>query len=216
MRPLVIAAVDPGKHGSACKILVKPATENIHSWVQLLNVIAFNGDSDWEVSLYHMLTTCERPDVVAMENVHSKRGQGVKGVFTFGAYKGDARTAIKFAGFSIHWVEQTNWPRTVGLVGSSDKKKRKAEQDAKALELFPELANVKGDIFASALIATAVAIDQCPDFRAAYMAKYAPPVVPRTAQEQAYLQRLSYMLGYQREPGGKVYFETADPWEDLK
>lgn len=228
--PFCIVAVDPGKKGSACKLLV------LGDCIKLLDVIYFGGKNsgDWQAQLYDLLTKCERPDVVALENVHSKSMQGVKSVFTFGSGKGGCIAAIKIAGHKIHYVEQTVWPRQVGLVGSDDPKKRKAEQNAKALELFPELANVKGDIFASTLIATAVALDLCPSFRSAYMAKYAPQRRAMTPEQIAYQQRLNAMLkrdmsawedpapGYEIDKYGDVKLDREGrpvlrkvTWEDL-
>lgn len=209
--PFTVAAIDPGKKGSACKMQLTPGSKNIHSWVKLLNVISFHGRPDWELDLLNMLTTGQAPDLVAMENVHSKRFQGVKSMFTFGAYKGDARTVIKIAGHKVHWVEQTVWPRLVGLRGSEDKKERKAEQDARALDLFPELANVEGDIYASVLIAVGVLLGQCESFSAAYQAKYAPKVYAQTPEQIEYLLRLNTML--KRDRYGSPAPTT---WEDLR
>lgn len=215
-RPYIIAAVDPGKKGSACKLEIIPSTQNIYSWLRLLSVISFAHCKNWEQSLFELLTRGLAPDVVALENVHSKSRQGVKSVFSFGAGKGGCIAAIKIAGFKIHYVEQTVWPRQVGLVGSEDTKKRKAEQNAKALELFPELADVKGDIFASTLIGVATALDMCPDFKEAYMAKYAPKVVPLTPEQTAYQLRLMQMLRPMTKEQEREYRGIMlDPWTDL-
>lgn len=201
MKPYLVAGVDPGKKGSACII-------EVTNWIRLLEVIYFGGKNKdhWQTQLFNLLTS-HKPDIVGLEHVHSKKGQGVKSTFTFGTGRGGCEAAIKIAGHRIHWVEQNGWPRTVGLRGSSDPKERKAEQNAKALELFPNLAGVKGDIFASTLIATAVAIEQCPQFKAAYMAKYNPQVVATTIEQLNYQQRLWYMLKREELMSRPITFE---------
>lgn len=204
--PVYIAGVDPGKKGSACIV-------EVTDWIRLIKVFPFG--NDWQTDLYSLLIN-HRPAVVGLENVHSKTGQGVKSVFTFGSGKGGCEAAIKIAGHKIHYVEQTVWPRTVGLKGSDDKKKRKAEQDARAIELFAELADKryeKYDIFASTLIATAVALELCLDFRSAYMAKYAPQRRAMTPEELAYQVRLHNMLRPMTAEQERNY--RGITWEDL-
>lgn len=212
MNPYWIAAVDPGKKGSACIL-------EVTDWVKLLYVFSFHHSKNWERDLHNLLTGYKLPvipDVVALENVHSKSRQGVKSVFSFGSGKGGCIAAIKIAGHKIHYVEQTVWPRQVGLVGSDDPKKRKAEQNAWALKLFPELANVKGDIFASTLIGVATALDMCPDFQEAYMAKYAPKAVPLTDEQKAYQLRLMQMLKPMTPEQMREYRGIMlNPWDGL-
>ena len=171
LKPITILAIDPGKDGSAAKLLVT-------NEIVLDRVLSFKYDDNWETDLFRWCL--DQPDVVVMENVHSMPGQGVTSMMTFGDARGSARTAVKIAGQNIMTVEPQTWQRKLGLPHNyniPDKDKRRAvgrnDQKARALKEFPHLAviairvsvgpkgrktNVMADVFGSVLIGLAEAI----------------------------------------------------------
>lgn len=166
--PLIILAIDPGsseKHQGAASILRLGAADRV---LQLMKTIPFWFNTDWD---YKLFSACFAwaPDVIWFERVHSRPGQGVKSMFTFGEANASAKTAIRCAGFAdkIVFVDPQRWQRTIGMPHNReivDPRKRRAQRikddKARALKEFPQLEGVEGDVYASVLIGLAAATAQ--------------------------------------------------------
>ncbi len=165
-----IVAFDPGETGSFA--LLRVIDDAVcYPTVKLFNTIPVGvkrgkvviPNLKWKHEL-NMTARMFCPAVAVSERVHEFPGQS--GAFTFGTNYGSGLTALELAGCEITLVEPKTWQRRLGLPHHSDiptKAKRRTahrkSQKELALKLFPELAGVKGDIFASVLIGYAAALD---------------------------------------------------------
>lgn len=160
-----IIGIDPGETGSAAEL-------EIHSqaYVRLSWILSFGKDPSWEFALYERANSYGT-FVVLMEDVHSRRGRGIKSEWTFADANATARTAIKLAGRGIKYVGIKEWPMRLGLPKRyeiiDERKRRTArrkDQEWLSRNLFPaELGQWsekdQGDVWASPLIAYSGVLD---------------------------------------------------------
>lgn len=132
----IVIGIDPGAKGAAAFFLNQTLT-----WI-----IAFNKDPDWRTSLFSYCNFL-KPELAILEEVHSFPGQGVKSMFSFGRRRGEVETVLHLAKCPIQLVQPQEWQRCLGLL-----RKDKTDHKKLALELFPQLVDVKGDIFDAVLI----------------------------------------------------------------
>lgn len=151
-----LIAIDPGADGSAA----------LFNGLGLVKVISFKYTPEWPAALFRMHAAYE-PALAVMENVHSFSGQGVKSMFSFGFARGQAEAATTIAGIPLQLVGPQEWMQSLGLPkrreileAAKRRAARRKDQKEMALKLFPQLANQKGDIFASVLIGYAAAKQQ--------------------------------------------------------
>ena len=145
-------SIDPGGKGAGAVLKVE------HD-VKLERVCAFSITPDWEATLQLWCYVFD-PGVIAFERV--SRG------FAFGRANGSAMAALKLAGRKdiIRYIEPTKWRRRLGLpknshIAEDNKRYRQNKKDGKALalQLYPQLCEVKGDVFDAVLIGHAAVLD---------------------------------------------------------
>jgi hypothetical protein len=129
-------SIDPGANG-ACVIF---ADDKFHS------VFSFKYNVEWRDVLAYRLWRLQ-PRLIVVEDVHSFSGQGVKSMHTFGRNIEAVQTTVKTMGYPFTLVRPQDWQKKLGLL-----RKEKAASEVLALQLFPQLSEVKGDIFDAVLI----------------------------------------------------------------
>ena len=155
-----ILAIDPGATGSASLFCGKTLyaalsfglKANKHTWQLTL--------ADW--------CYLHKPDIIVMENVHAFGSDTRSNAFAFGGNKEKVLSALRFAGRKVDELySPKEWQRICGLPHNyhiRDKAQRRREnracQKAMALQLYPGLLAVKGDVFASVLIGWAAVLEK--------------------------------------------------------
>lgn len=145
----LILGIDPGKDGGAALM---------DSQLWLIFTLSFKYTEYWERRLYDW---CRSYDpTMFVEDVHAFPGQGVKSMFTFGHELGRIDAVHAITDVQRIDVQPERWQMELGLPmhrNEPDPVKRRAlrrkDQKAQALAWYPELAKVKGDIYAAVLIA---------------------------------------------------------------
>jgi len=161
-----IIGIDPGTDGS---ISILWQSEIGDKPPRISWVLSFK-DPEWKSKLNSLLTCHNHSGIpFYMERVHSKRGNGVKGTWTFAENYGALKTILEMHG--VKWIdlEPNTWMLALGLpkhrnIIDSRKRReaRRKSQEAWALQLFPNLAHESGDVFASALIAYSQVVKDWP------------------------------------------------------
>ena len=72
-------------------------------------------------------------EMVYLERVGARPGQGVVSMFSFGRSYGAVESAVSLMGFPMTYVSPQRWKRSAGLVGSPKDASR-----GKVLDLYPE------------------------------------------------------------------------------
>lgn len=150
MESKYVIGVDPGAKGAAASLRVGYGGN-----IELGTIISFQDKkNDWRTDLFWHCKFSS-PDIAVLEGVHSFPGQGVKSMFSFGERNGEIKTVLHLAKCPIQLIQPQEWQRRLGLL-------RKDKEDHKklALELFPQLADVKGDVFDAVLIGYSCLIKQ--------------------------------------------------------
>lgn len=171
---MYLIAIDPGKTGSYAVFKIEDGK------IVLLFVVAFGlkRNKDWEIKLRDHCFIYN-PEYLVMEGVHAMPGDTRRNAFAFGGNRRAVESALKFAGRKLtKTVDPKAWQRRCGLPRLShmpDKAERRkinrANQEAMAIRLFPYLADIQGDVFASVLIGYA----SCLDLLGVARGKVAPP-----------------------------------------
>lgn len=154
-----LLAIDPGATGSA----------SLFCDMELRAVLAFGlkrNKTDWEERLKDWCFLYQ-PDIIVMEDVHAFGRDTKSNAFAFGGNKRAVLVALKFAGRKVDKTyDPKKWQRLCGLPHNyhiRDTKKRRTEnracQKALAIQLYPSLLAVQGDVFASVLIGWAAVQD---------------------------------------------------------
>lgn len=145
---MIVAGIDPGQTGAlgiltsdqfgyVVRIPMIKEPKNTPAWGEWWQT--------WNAALAFGI------DLIVIERVASRPGQGVSSVFKFGNTYGFARALAHSAGAPIHYVTPAVWKAKHGLIGAD-----KSASREKARMLFPDLApefkRVKDDGAAEALL----------------------------------------------------------------
>jgi len=147
---MIIAGIDPGKTGALAITYPDGA-------VQVFDVptIKLRGKEvpawhEWQKS-WSMAFTFAAPDLVVIEDVSARPGQGVTSMFTFGRTLGFAHALAVGCGASVQTVTPSVWKGKLGLLNSN-----KGASREKATGLYPKaapkLGRVKDDGRAEAIL----------------------------------------------------------------
>lgn len=147
---MIIAGIDPGKTGALAITYpdgsvfafdvpkIKLRGKEVPAW------------HDWHKS-WSIALTFHTPDLVVIEDVSARPGQGVTSMFTFGRTLGFAHSLAVASEASIQTVTPSVWKAKMGLLNSS-----KGASREKAVALYPksasQLARVKDDGRAEAIL----------------------------------------------------------------
>lgn len=128
---MTVIGIDPGLKGG----IVVMVDGRIAKTVKM-PVVKGDGGSWVDFGEVASILKYERPDLVAIEKVHSMPGQGVASVFTFGLGFGGLIGVCAGAGISYALVKPTTWQKQAfeGL----DKKLGKARSLMYVRQRFPE------------------------------------------------------------------------------
>lgn len=150
----IFVAVDPGKTGSA----------SFFQGENLIYSIAFKEGKDWAKALSATIQTFS-VKTCYIENTHAFARDGRKSAHTFGLNKGKVLAVLELHNVKVVPVEIQAWPLALGLpkrreIENAKKRRqvRRADQEARAKDYYPKLANVEDDIWASVLIGRACLI----------------------------------------------------------
>jgi crossover junction endodeoxyribonuclease RuvC len=147
---MIIAGIDPGKSGALAITYPDGA-------VQVLDVptIKLRGKDvpawhDWQRS-WSMLLEFSGPDLIVIEDVSARPGQGVTSMFTFGRTLGFVHALAVATKASVQMVTPAVWKGKLGLLNSS-----KGASREKARGLYPRsvdlLNRIKDDGRAEAIL----------------------------------------------------------------
>lgn len=147
---MIIAGIDPGKTGALAITYpegvifafdvprIKLRGKDVPAW------------SDWQRSWSSALEF-HAPDMIVIEDVAARPGQGVTSMFTFGRTLGFAHALAVASGAAVHIVTPTVWKGKLGLLNSS-----KGASREKASAFYPRsvglLDRVKDDGRAEAIL----------------------------------------------------------------
>jgi hypothetical protein len=140
----LIIGIDPGAHGAAAFFHNQALT-----WI-----VSFDKDPDWRALLFSYCKFLQ-PDYAVLEEVHAWRRDGKKSAFSFGRRRGEVETVLHLAKCPVQLIQPQEWQRRLGLL-----RKDKAYSKKLALELFPQLTGIKGDVFDAVLIGWAQLINR--------------------------------------------------------
>ena len=133
---MIIAGIDPGKTGALSIIyldrsvechdipLMKKGKKEQPAWTQ------------WE-RRWRSALSFAGVDMVVIENVAARPGQGVTSMFNFGRTLGFAQAIAAQAEIPVHFVTPPVWKREFGLIGADKNASRE-----KFRELFPTSAKL--------------------------------------------------------------------------
>ncbi len=147
---MIVAGIDPGKTGAL-------AITYPDGYVECFDVpkIKLRGKEvpawhDW-LSRWQVAMNIAGVNMIVIEDVSARPGQGVTSMFTFGRTLGFVHGIAVASGASIHFVTPSVWKGKMGLLNSS-----KGASREKACALYPKaqdlLGRVKDDGRAEAIL----------------------------------------------------------------
>ena len=128
---MTVIGIDPGLKGG----IVVMVDGRIAKTVKM-PVVKGDGGSWVDFAEVASILKYERPDLVAIEKVHSMPGQGVASVFTFGLGFGGLIGVCAGAGVAYKLTRPAEWQRTA--FSGMDKKLGKARSILYCKQRFPE------------------------------------------------------------------------------
>jgi hypothetical protein len=156
---MYFAGIDPGKKGgfSLFDVGEKP---------HLIEVLAFENNPQWRGILTEWLRKWEIHRTW-IEFVHSMPAQGVKSMFSFGYSSGSVDTVLELGGVKAERIPPQHWQQVCGLnklprrdmTKGERYKIRKAMHKQFALERYPQITTISGDIFDAVCIGHANVTD---------------------------------------------------------
>ncbi len=124
----VVVGIDPGANGGLCKMV----GGSVHSTRPM--------PSTSDIRQVMEFIMCEpRADVVLIEDVHSRSGEGVKSTWTFGFNTGIVTGAAICACDRVEKVSTKDWRAAAGLSPRSDKKERKKDVADWVMSTYPHV-----------------------------------------------------------------------------
>lgn len=147
---MIVAGIDPGKTGA----LAVAYPDGVALVFDVPTVKLKGKDkpawSDWFTSWRNALAF-NMPDMIVIEDIAARPGQGVTSMFTFGRTLGFVHAIACTANVPIHFVTPSVWKGKLGLLNSD-----KGASREKARTLFPRAAHalerVKDDGRAEAML----------------------------------------------------------------
>ena len=147
---MIVAGIDPGKTGAL-------AITYPDGFVECFDVpkVKLRGKEvpawhDWQKS-WSLALMFNQPNMIVIEDVSARPGQGVTSMFTFGRTLGFVHAIAVASGASIQFVTPSVWKGKMGLLNSS-----KGASREKASALYPKardlLGRVKDDGRAEAIL----------------------------------------------------------------
>jgi len=132
---MIVAGIDPGKTG-ALSILYPDGVALLFD-VPIIKVKdkAKPAWIDWEVTWRNALAL-NTPDMIVIEDIAARPGQGVTSMFTFGRTLGFVHAIAASAKVPIHFTTPAQWKGKLGLLNSS-----KGASREKVRTLFPRIAH---------------------------------------------------------------------------
>jgi crossover junction endodeoxyribonuclease RuvC len=132
---MIVAGIDPGKTG-ALSILYPDGAALIFD----VPIIKLKGKdkpawTEWDAS-WRSALDFNTPDMIVIEDIAARPGQGVTSMFTFGRTMGFAHAIAASAKVPIHFVTPGVWKGKLGLLNSS-----KGASREKVRTLFPRIAH---------------------------------------------------------------------------
>lgn len=136
VRPMIIAGIDPGKTGA----LSITYADDLRASIFDVPMVEVKGKpkpawSNWRQSWFDALDL-HAPDLIVIEDISARPGQGVTSMFTFGRTLGFAHAIAAGCGARIEFVTPSVWKGKLGLLNSS-----KGASREKASVLFPRAAH---------------------------------------------------------------------------
>lgn len=132
---MIVAGIDPGKTG-ALSILYPDGVALLFD----VPTIELRGKekpawSEWGEK-WSMALEFNTPDLIVIEDIAARTGQGVTSMFTFGRTLGFAHAIAGRIKVPVHFVTPSVWKGKLGLLNSS-----KGASREKARTLFPKIAH---------------------------------------------------------------------------
>lgn len=147
---MIIAGIDPGKTGALAITYPDGAVQVWDVPTVKLRGKEVPGWMDWQKS-WSSAFDFAGVDLVVIEDVAARPGQGVTSMFTFGRSLGFVHAVAAASGASIQFVTPSVWKGKLGLLNSS-----KGASREKATALYPRstglLGRVKDDGRAEAIL----------------------------------------------------------------
>lgn len=140
---MIVAGIDPGKTGALSILHENNLVACFDVPMQLVKGKAKPAWTQWAID-WRNAFAFEMPDMIVIEDIAARPGQGVTSMFSFGRSLGFAHAIACAAEAPIHFVTPSVWKGKLGLLNSD-----KGASREKARTLFPasahHFARVKDD-----------------------------------------------------------------------
>lgn len=131
----IVAGIDPGKTGALSILYDNNVVSCFDVPMQLVKGKAKPAWTMWAEEWRNALAF-ENPDMIVIEDIAARPGQGVTSMFSFGRTLGFAHALAAAANIPIHFVTPSVWKGKLGLLNSD-----KGASREKARTLFPTSAH---------------------------------------------------------------------------
>ena len=132
---MIVAGIDPGKTGALSILYENNVVACFDVPMHLVKGKAKPAWTEWASSWRYALAF-EEPDMIVIEDIAARPGQGVTSMFSFGRTMGFAHAIAALSGVPIHFVTPAVWKGKLGLLNSD-----KGASREKARTLFPASAH---------------------------------------------------------------------------
>ena len=132
---MIVAGIDPGKTGALSILYDNNVVSCFDVPMQLVKGKAKPAWAKW-ASEWRNAFGFEAPDMIVIEDIAARPGQGVTSMFSFGRTLGFAHALAQGAGVPVHFVTPFVWKGRLGLLNSD-----KGASREKARTLFPASAH---------------------------------------------------------------------------
>ncbi len=132
---MIVAGIDPGKTGALSILHEENIVACFDVPMQLVKGKAKPAWTQWAID-WRNAFAFEMPDMIVIEDIAARPGQGVTSMFSFGRSLGFAHAIAAAAEAPIHFVTPTVWKGKLGLLNSD-----KGASREKARTLFPASAH---------------------------------------------------------------------------
>lgn len=148
---MIVAGIDPGKTGAL--VVLHPDNSGLVYSVPLMSKGKSEPAwSEWSTTWREALGSKFEPvDMIVIENVHARPGQGVTSMFNFGKSLGFVHALATTAGVPVHWVTPSVWKGKMGLL-KADKSASREEVRRLLPKLSHTVTRVKDDGVAEAAL----------------------------------------------------------------
>jgi crossover junction endodeoxyribonuclease RuvC len=140
---MIVAGIDPGKTGALSILYDNNVVACFDVPIQLVKGKAKPAWSAWAAE-WRNAFAFEAPDMIVIEDIAARPGQGVTSMFSFGRTLGFTHALAATANIPVHFVTPNVWKGKLGLLKSD-----KGASREKACTLFPvsahAFARVKDD-----------------------------------------------------------------------